>query len=200
MTGNRNQSIRTSVGSPGMPAKSQETQLTMTASLASRQKITQKFWCLCALLDVCMAMGRDRMPWQLPGQTTEEQLAPRYRWKGPGPRLCRPASGEQPSVLTITVEGPTSTVMPTLPKSTQESPLPRSGVPEMRTLLCPQSMPTHSAPSSPGRQAVMGVMYNIVETFWEPPEARWSCRQSVTAHLHITNFSCVCIPSKNWQS
>lgn len=36
--------------------------------------------------------------------------------------------------------------------------------------------------------------YCILETFGEPPKAHWSFRQSVTAHLHITHFSCVCIP------
>ncbi len=36
--------------------------------------------------------------------------------------------------------------------------------------------------------------YYILETCWEPPEAHWPCRQSVTAHRYITNFSCVCIP------
>ena len=33
---------------------------------------------------------------------------------------------------------------------------------------------------------------------WEPLEAHWSCRQSATAHLHMTNFSCVCILSNIW--
>ncbi len=31
----------------------------------------------------------------------------------------------------------------------------------------------------------------MLETFWEPPEAHRSCRQSVTAHLHIIDFSCL---------
>lgn len=42
--------------------------------------------------------------------------------------------------------------------------------------------------------------YHILETYWEPPEARWSYEHSVTAHCHIPYFSCVCILSKILQS